>query len=156
MLKYNSVSGISVLIVVLIIIAASVGCSVQKDNFDVSGMTNDEDFNKAVISTVDDIKNVVTDDDKLVINYFDAYTWIILFNDDNMPKKMVYIYRFENREEALKMTDIRKSELEKNRTMKVESCRNIEEYVVAELIDTSFDNISRETLENNFNGLIVY
>ena len=82
MLKYNSVSGISVLIVVLIIIAASVGCSVQKDNFDVSGMTNDEDFNKAVISTVDDIKNVVTDDDKLVINYFDAYTWIILFNDD--------------------------------------------------------------------------
>lgn len=156
MLRHNTNLGVSALMIVLLIIVVSVGCTVQKDNFDVIGISKDENQSVFAINTVEEIMNVVTDDDKLVINYYDAYTWVVLFDEDNRTTMMLYIYKFDTAEIASDMLKIRKEELEKNRTMTIESCRQIEEYIVVELTDSSFDNVSREMLENNFSGLIVY
>ncbi len=142
--------------VVLVIIAVSVGCSVNKDRFDVTGIAKEENNNEFIINTTDDIKNIVTDDDKLVINYFDAYTWIILFNEYNKPSHMVYVYKFEDSKTAIEMADVRRNELEKNRSMVILASRAIDDFVVVDLLDSSFDNVTREVLENNFSGLIVY
>lgn len=155
-MKRNSIISVSALMVVLIVVMVSVGCSVPREKFDVSGKINEDNYKYHLIESVDDIKLLVTDDDKLVINYFDAYTWMISFDENDIPDKMTYIYKFDNEKIASEMASVRKSELEKNRTMKVISSFNIEEYVVVTLVDSSFNNVTRDKLEYNFEGLIVY
>ncbi len=154
----NKVSIISIFIVltVMLSITVSVGCSGNKTNFDVSGQTTEGINDNYFISTVEDIENLVTDDEKLVINYFDAYIWIVFFDSDSKIERMIYIYEFEDESKAQAMTAERKNELSKNKTMTINEAYSISNYVVVSLTDTSFTNVSRSILENNFNGLIVY
>jgi len=156
MRKRNYIIGISILTVVLSIVAISVGCSVKDEKFDVSANTDQVKIQKDLLETADDIKNIVTDDDKLVINYYDAYTWIVLFDENDYPKNMMYVYKFESEENATKMINERKKELEMNRSIKVTSAKVIDEFLIIELEDSSFDKIPRGQLEYNFNGLIKY
>ena len=153
--KRNTIIGISVITIVILIVVA-VGCSAKKEDFNVSGKTNPEITDGIVINSIEDIKSLVTDDNKLVINYFDAYTWVVLCDDQSITEEMVYIYEFDDNNVAEYMLSVRKSELEKNRAMKINSCKVIDQFVVVQLTDSSFHNVTRNMLEINFDGLIVY
>ncbi len=154
----NKVSIISIFIVlsVMLSITVTVGCSGKGNNFDVSGQTTDGIDDAYFISSVEEVEELVTDDNKLVINYFDAYIWIVFFNEESKIEHMVYIYEFEDEAEAESMISERTKELSKNKTMSIDKAYNISNYLIVSLNDTSFTNISRSILENNFNGLIVY
>ncbi|MBQ4568926.1 MAG: hypothetical protein IJA62_02520 [Ruminococcus sp.] len=154
----NKVSVISVFVVLSVIlsITVTIGCSGKGNNFDVSGQTTDGVDDAYFISSVEEVENLVTDDNKLVINYFDAYIWIVFFDDESKIEHMVYIYEFEDEAKAESMISERTKELSKNKTMTIDSAYNVSNYLIVSLYDTSFTNISRSILENNFNGLIVY
>ena len=137
----------------MVMLASAMGCSANKNNPDVPDFVIE--IEKSIKSSKD-IENLVTSDDKLVINYYDAYTWVVFFDELGHIRCMTYVYSFADDDEADIMANPRKSELERNRTMTVYSSRAIDEYVVAILTDTSFTNITRSILENNFSGLIVY
>lgn len=154
----NKVSIISIFVVLSVIlsISVSVGCSGKKSGFDVSGQTTEGIEDEYFISSVEDIENLVTDNEKLVINYFDAYIWVVFFDEDLKIDSMLYIYEFEDEEKAQSMVSVRKNELSKNKTMSINESYSVDKYVIITLTDTSFTNVSRSILENNFNGLIVY
>lgn len=118
-----------------------------------SNHNNNADAN--YIADVSDIENLVTDGDKLVINYYDAYIWTVFFDETDLVDRMIYIYKFSDETEAESMVKSRSEELKKNKSMKIENAYNVENYVVVELVDESFENVSRSILENNFSLLIV-
>lgn len=152
-MKKNKLVAVFLIITFLFLVASVVGCS--GDDID----PNLPDFAKDIIKSIDsskDVKNLVTDDDKLVINYYDAYIWVIYFDELGNIECMTYIYAFEDESEAELMAKPRGAELERNRTMTVYNSRAVDEYVVVILTDTSFTNITRSILENNFSGLVVY
>lgn len=154
----NRVSILIMFIVLSVVLSISVtaGCSDNRPSFDVSGQTTQGVSDSNFITSVEDIENLVTDNDRLVINYFDAYIWVVFFNEESKIESMMYIYEFENDETAQSMTSVRSNELSQNKTMTVIQAYCVANYVVVSLTDTSFQNISRSMLENNFNGLIVY
>ncbi len=154
----NKNSALLLLVVLTVVIFAfgSSACTANGDNFDVSGKENDESIYLNNINTIEDIENLVTNDDRLVINYYDAYIWTVYFSDDGSIEHMVYIYDFETPKKAEKMVESRKEELEANKTMKVKQAKAVDSYVVVDLVDTSFTNVTRTALENNFSLLIVY
>lgn len=147
--------GLSVVAILLIIVAIAVGCSARENKFDVSGEENEKAL-PGYISSVNEIDKLVTNDEKLVINYFDAYIWVVHTDNEGSIERMTYIYEFESQSEAMDMVSIRSEELVKNRTMTILRCKAIGKYVVVDLIDTSFDNVNRLILEHNFSGLIIY
>lgn len=153
----NNKSALCLLLVlsVLFLSVASSACTSNGDNFDVSGKENDESVYINNITTIEDIDNLVTNDNRLVINYYDAYIWIVYFAEDGSIEHMVYIYDFETPKKAEKMVDTRKKELECNKTMTIKYAKSVEQYVVIDLVDTSFTNVTRAMLENNFSLLIV-
>lgn len=155
MKKSYSQAFILALILVLFSLSFSAGCVSV-----VEGTVGDNEQNSVpmptnFISSASDVKDLVTDDDKLVINYYDAYVWTVFFGSDDTVRSMVYVYNFEDEQEAEKMVSVRKAELEKNKTMTITAAYRVGTYVVMELNDTSFDGVSRSILEHNFNGLIV-
>ena len=150
------IMGLSIAAMILIIVAIAVGCSANKNEFDVSGK-EEENILPGFISTVAEIEKLVTDDKRLVINYFDAYMWVVYADTDAAGvERMTYIYKFASENEAQDMVSIRSEELAKNRTMTILRCKAIGRYVVADLKDTSFANVSRSILEYNFSGLVIY
>ncbi|MBQ8000693.1 MAG: hypothetical protein IJ298_05670 [Ruminococcus sp.] len=153
----NKKSAACLLVVLLVIFLSfsSSACTGNGDNFDVSGKENDESIYLNNITTVEDIENLVTNDNRLVINYYDAYIWTVYFAQDGSIEHMVYIYDFETEAKAQKMVKTRKEELECNKTMTIKCAKSIENYVVIDLVDTSFTNVTRSMLENNFSLLIV-
>ncbi len=128
---------------------SSFGCTVNN----VSGKES-KYLNK--INTVEDIDNLVTNDDRLVINYFDAYLWTVYFSESGSIEHMVYIYDFKTPENAKKMVKTRKEELERNKTMTIKNAKAVDRYIVVDLVDISFTNVTRGILEYNFSQLIVY
>lgn len=155
MKKVYSQTLILVLIIVVLSLGINTGCVSVVEGRSGENEPTTVPAGVNFISTTEDIKNLVTDDKKLVINYYDAYIWTVFFDNDNTVKSMVYVYDFKSSEEAENNTELRKKELEKNKTMTITSAYNVENYVVMELEDTSFKGVSREILENNFKGLIV-
>lgn len=153
MKKYDKITPLFILLFVLTIMATAVGCSSDRSKFDVSGYT--ENLSDDIV-TSEDIKELVTDDEKLVINYYNAYTWVIYFDNMGSIRYMTYIYSFSDSDEAFAMVDVRKEELEKNKTMTITDAYSVDEFLIVELTDTSFTNISRSVLETNFSGLVVY
>ena len=151
--KQDKLISIVLLFFILIVFASVAGCSGDNTGFDVSGCTDDK---KDTITSLEDITNLVTDNEKLVINYYDAYIWIVYFDELGSIKHMTYIYSFEDKDKAESMVDTRTEELEKNKTMTIIGARSIDRYLVVELTDTSFTNVTRSILETNFSGLIVY
>ncbi len=153
----NSKSAFCLIIVLSVIFLAfgSSACTSTGNNFDVSGKENDESLYINNITTIEDIENLVTNDDRLVINYYDAYVWVVYFADNGSIEHMVYIYDFETPRKAKNMVDTRRKELECNKTMTIKYAKSIENYVVIDLTDTSFTNVTRSMLENNFSLLIV-
>lgn len=151
----KSVALLMIFMTVVFLAFGTVGCDGSGNNFDVSGQENDGKTPYGYIATAEDINSLVTDDDKLVINYYDAYVWVVYFAEDGSIDRMVYIYDFETSDNASNMVDKRKSELASNKTMTVTSAKSIDNFVVIELTDSSFENVSREILENNFSQLIV-
>ncbi len=152
-MKRNTIISIISILSVLFLFTSAVGCSGNKNNPDVPDFVTE--IEKSIKSSKD-IENLVTSDDKLVINYYDAYSWVVFFDELGHIRCMTYIYNFSDDDEADIMANPRKAELERNRTMTVYSSRAIDEYVVVILTDTSFTNITRSILENNFSGLVVY
>lgn len=120
-----------------------------KDNETVA---EEEEF--SLVSS-EDVLNLVTDDDKLVINYYDAYIWTVFFDKSGNVEDMIYIYKFKSEDEAKSMVKTRKEELENNKTMKITDAYSVGCYVIVELEDSSFASVTREMLENNFSQLIV-
>ncbi len=153
----NKKSALCLLVVLTVICLAfgSSACTANGDNFDVSGKENDKSIYLNNITTIEDINNLVTNDDRLVINYYDAYIWTVYFAKDGSIEHMVYIYDFETPNKAQRMVKTRKEELECNKTMTIKYAKSIENYVVIDLVDTSFTNVTRSMLENNFSLLIV-
>lgn len=147
---------IIVVLAVIFLAFSSSACTGNGDSFDVSGKENDESVYVNNITTIEDIDNLVTNDDRLVINYYDAYIWTVYFAEDGSIEHMVYIYDFETEKKAEKNVKSRKEELECNKTMKIKYAKSIDKYVVIDLVDTSFTNVTRAMLENNFSLLIVY
>ncbi len=137
-------------------ITVTVGCSGKGNNFDVSGQSTDGVNDVYFLSSVEEIEELVTDDNKLVINYFDSYLWVVYFDEESKIEHMIYIYEFEDEIKAESMISERTKELSKNKTMTIDNAYNISNYLIVSLTDTSFTNVSRAILENNFNGLIVY
>ncbi len=118
----------------------------------------EDEINKSLFYSIvnaEDIKNLVTDGSKLVINYYDAYIWTVFFTQDDTVESMMYIYKFDSPEKANSMLESRVHELLRNRTVKVNDSKCVENYLLVELVDTSFDGISRDHLEINFSNLIV-
>ena len=147
---------IIIVMCVVVLSGSSVGCSNENGSFSASGQSTSNILQKDFISSVEDIENLVTDNEKLVINYYDAYIWVVFFDESGVIDYMTYIYEFDDKNEAETMVSVRKEQLSQNKTMNVISASLIENFVVVELNDTSFTNVSRGMLENNFNGLIVY
>ena len=131
---------------------SSSGCSFNN----MFGKENEESKYLNLIKTVEDIDNLVTNDDRLVINYFDAYLWIVYFSESGSIEHMTYIYDFKTSDNAEKMVDTRKEELERNKTMTIKNAKAVDKYIVVDLVDTSFTNVTRNMLEYNFSTLIVY
>lgn len=131
---------------------SSSGCSCNN----VFGEENDVNKYLNKIKSIEDIDNLVTDDDRLVINYFDAYLWAVYFSEGGSIEHMTYIYDFKTPEDAESNVKTRKEELERNKTMTIKSARAVDKYIVVDLVDTSFTNVSRNMLEYNFSMLIVY
>lgn len=131
------------------------GCTADNGNFSVSGEENNSGNLHFSIYTVEDIKNLVTTDDMLVINYYDAYKWIVFLNKDDSVGSMIYIYEFESQDRAEEMVFVRASELKKNKTMNILSEKVIENFVIVELTDSSFSSITGEVLRSNFAQLLV-
>lgn len=155
MKKVYSKAALLTLILIVFSLAVNTGCV-----SDVKGTSseNEETTIPAYTNYIDsssDIDNLVTDDYKLVINYYDAYIWVVFFNQENTVDSMLYAYDFNTCEEAADMVETRRRELQKNKTMTITSAYSVDNYVVMELLDSSFDGLSRDILENNFNGLIV-
>lgn len=138
-----------------VMLFTAVGCSGKDNNFNVSGQSTDAVTDKYNFTTVEDIENLVTDDERLVINYFDAYIWIVYFDDDGNIDHMVYIYEFTDETTASSMVEKRCAELEQNKSMTVLSSYSVGNYVLVDLTDISFTNVTRAMLENNFSGLVV-
>ncbi len=153
MKKQDKFIAVTLLVSIMFLFVSVSGCTGDKSNFDVSGHTNDKEN---YITSSEDITNLVTDDEKLVINYYDAYIWIVHFDNLGSIERMTYIYSFNDADEASSMVETRKEELENNKTMKVISSRCVDKYLIVELTDTSFTNVTRSILETNFSGLIVY
>lgn len=147
---------IFVVLCVIFITGSVVGCSEKNGRFDVSGQTTGNIIEENLINSLEDIENLVTDDEKLVINYYDAYIWTVFFDESGVIDKMIYIYEFGDEKEAESMVDVRQEQLSQNKTMSITDAISIENFVVITLTDTSFTNVTRGMLENNFNGLIVY
>ena len=154
--KRKAIIGLLMATIVLLIVIVAFGCSSGNRKFDVSGKSDASLNEVSIINTIEDINNLVTDDEKLVIDYFGAYTWVVLYNEEGFTENMIYVYEFEDAQTAQDVVSVRKNELEQNRTMTVKNSRVIENYVVVDLCDTSFHNVTRNMLENNFKGLIVY
>ncbi|MGN0453257.1 MAG: hypothetical protein ACI4GZ_05590 [Ruminococcus sp.] len=144
------------LLAVMFLSFSACSCSNSTGNFDVSGNDNIPTVEVFSLAAEEDIKNLVTDDDKLVINYYDAYIWTVFFSPDGSIDHMIYIYGFETDEEAASMVEIRTKELKANKTMKILSSASVGRYVVVDLEDTSFAGVERSVLEHNFSQLIVY
>lgn len=155
-MKVKCSSALLVSLIVIVVLAfGAVGCADSSDGFVVSGHENNGKIETDTLSTTEDIVNLVTDDDKLVINYFDAYTWVVFFDENRYVENMIYIYKFDSAEAAEDMLSTRKEELEINKTMTVTEAKTIENYIIIYLDDTSFTNVTREMLENNFSQMIV-
>ena len=122
---------------------------------DVSGKEKEESIYLNNIVTKEDIDNLVTNDERLVINYYDAYIWTVYFSEDGSIEHMVYLYDFKTSKKAENMVKTRKQELECNKTMTIKNARAIDSYVVVDLFDSSFTNVTRSMLETNFTQLIV-
>ncbi len=152
----KSVLLLLVVLSVMFFAFSSSACTSDSDNFDVPGKENGESVYLNNITTIEDIENLVTNDDRLVINYYDAYIWTVYFSEDGSIEHMVYIYDFETPKKAEEMVKSRKEELESNKTMTVKHAKAVDSYVVVDLVDTSFTNVTRAMLENNFSLLIVY
>lgn len=148
----NTKSALCIL-VVLVVVFLTMGTSACTT--DVSGKEKEESVYLNNIMTMEDIDNLVTSDDRLVINYYDAYIWTVYFSDDGSIEHMVYLYNFETPQKAEKMVKTRKQELECNKTMTIKNARAIDTYVVVDLFDSSFTNVTRSMLETNFSQLIV-
>ncbi len=146
---------IMLLIMVVCILGLS-ACTPSDGTFTVYGHENNYDFLEKELNTSEDIKNLVTDDDKLVINYYDAYTWVVFFGDTGSIEHMIYIYSFESNSEALSIVDDRVKELKLNYSMKIQASKVIDSYVLIDLVDSNFTNVSRNMLEHNFSNLIAY
>ena len=153
MKKQDKIFSAVILLIIMFMLVSTAGCSCDSSKFDVSGHTGDD---KNTIKSVEDITNLVTDDEKLVINYYDAYIWIVYFDNLGTIRSMTYIYEFSDSQEAESMVSTRTEELEKNKTMTIVNARAVEQYLVVDLTDTSFTNVTRSILETNFSGLIVY
>lgn len=141
-----------VILVVMFFTLSSSACA----PYSYSGGEDDESKYLNSINTTDDIENLVTTDERLVINYFDAYLWTVYFSETGSIEHMVYIYEFDSPNKAQKMLKTRVEELERNKTMTVKSAKAVESYIVVDLIDISFTNVTRDMLEYNFSMLIVY
>lgn len=148
----NTKSALCIL-VVLVVVFLTMGTSACTTY--VSGKEKEESVYLNNIMTMEDIDNLVTSDDRLVINYYDAYIWTVYFSDDGSIEHMVYLYNFETPQKAEKMVKTRKQELECNKTMTIKNARAIDTYVVVDLFDSSFSNVTRSMLETNFSQLIV-
>ena len=146
---------LSSLLAIVFFAFAAVGCSGNGQGFQVSGQENTNCLQECNVSSVSDIKNLVTDDDKLVINYYDAYIWVVYFSQTGEIEEMMYIYEFENSEDAESAITSRVSELEQISTMIILDSHTIENYITITLKDTSFTGVTRNMLEYNFNGLII-
>lgn len=152
-MKKDKFFSIILLITSMFLLSSAVGCSADKSDPSLPDFVNEK---QKLIDSGDDVENLVTGDDKLVINYYDSYIWVVYFDELGHIECMTYVYAFADEEEAQLMAQPRKSELERNRTMTVYTSRAVDEYVVVILTDTSFTNITRSILENNFSGLVVY
>lgn len=141
-----------VVLTVTFLAFSSSGCACNN----VFGKENDENKYVDLIKTVEDIDNLVTDNDRLVINYFDAYLWAVYFSESGSIEHMTYVYDFNTPEDAEKNVKTRKEELERNKTMTIKKAKAVDKYIVVDLTDTSFTNVSRNILEYNFSMLIVY
>ncbi len=156
MKNYTVSKAVALLVAIALLFCTVCGCSSSVQSLETN---SDEDINKSLyytISSSEDIKELVTDDNKLVINYYEAYIWTVFFNEENTVDSMIFIYKFDSPEKAHSMIETRTHELERNKTMRVTNAKSVENYLVVELVDSSFDGLSRERLENNFNNLIVY
>lgn len=139
--------------VVLFVLFVAIGTSACSPQ--VFGKEKEESVYLNNIVTTEDIDNLVTNDNRLVINYYDAYIWAVYFSEDGSIEHMVYIYDFETEAKAEKMLKQRKTQLESNKTMTIKNARTIGSYVVIDLFDSSFTNVTRSMLETNFSLLIV-
>ena len=155
MKRQTTFYGLSITVIILIVVSIAVCCNARQKNYDVSGVNNENNL-PGYISDVNEIVNLVTDDEKLVINYFDAYTWVVYTSADGSIERMTYIYKFNSAEEAQKMLKPRTQELSQNRSMTILRCNTFGEYVVVELKDSSFNNVNRSLLETNFAGLVIH
>lgn len=154
--KRYPIIGLYILMFVVVTVIIATGILANGRDMGVNATTEESVESNYLIDTVVEIDNVVTDDDKLVINYFDMYKWIVYYNESSTVENMTYIYEFSSEKEAQEMVSIRKQELMLNGTISVQDCRAVENYVVVDLVDTSFKNVSRNILEKNFSGLIVF
>lgn len=155
MKRFRYIFMIFVLLMISVFPFIAVGCSEQNTNFDVAGDDSVEFTEPETVPFSEQVKSFVTTDDKLVINYFDAYLWIVYFNEDDTVSHMTYIYEFESEDVAKDMVNTRKNELSVNKTMTITDACYIEEYVIIDLTDSSFDGTTRDILEHNFENLIV-
>ncbi len=149
---------VSLLLLVAVLLSGvmSTGCVSNVEGTAINVTTATSEADEFYINSSEDIINLVTDDDKLVINYYDAYVWVVFFDENGYVDNMIYIYRFESEEAAKDMVKTRKQELSQNKAMDITDARHIENYVVVELLDSSFASVTRGILENNFSQLIVF
>lgn len=156
-MKNNTSLTTSILLLFLILLMFGLsGCACSNGTFTVYGHENNYDFLENKLNTTEDIKNLVTDDDKLVINYYNAYTWVVFFGDTGNIEHMIYIYSYDSESDAMSLVDDRVKELDLNSTMKIQASKVIDSYVAIDLTDSSFTNVTRSMLEHNFSMLIVY
>lgn len=148
---------VSALVIATVLLSSVVfaGCVSNVEGTEIDDNKNTVETKVFSLESSEDILNLVTDDDKLVINYYDAYIWVVFFGESGIVEDMIYIYKFESEDEAKSMEKTRKEELEKNKTMKITDAYTVGCYVVVELEDSSFSTVTREMLENNFSQLIV-
>ena len=148
--------GIYVLLLLMVMVFVAVLSTTKQAELDVNAQTQEQKLSENYIGSAEEINHIVTDDYKLVINYFDAYIWIVSFDSKGCVEDMTYIYKFADNYEAQDMVSVRAGELAENETINVKKSYVIDSYVVVEVHDSSFESISREMLEKNFDGLIVH
>ena len=156
MKNYMTVKAIALFLAVAAMFCTLWGCNSSVKGLDTN---SEEDVNINPVyslKSAEDIENLVTGDNILVINYYDAYIWAVIFDDAGNIDHMIYIYKFDTPEKAHSMTETRKHELERNKTMKVNTAKSVDNFLLVDLVDSSFEGVKRETLENNFKNLIVY
>lgn len=148
---------VSALVIATVLLSSVVfaGCVSNVEGTEIDDNKNTVETKVFSLESSEDILNLVTDDDKLVINYYDAYIWVVFFGESGNVEDMIYIYKFESEDVAKSMVKTRREELAKNKTMKITDAYSVGCYVVVELEDSSFSTVTREMLENNFSQLIV-